>query len=106
VTENQIDDFTVHGELRQTVRPPAHWLRWMQARVNDDERLPGIVRMEDAFVEMDKRIYFGLVEDGCGWIENRLDLRFTRAACAAIRMLSAAANDLTHLRETIVACCR
>ena len=66
-------------------------------------RLPGIVRMEDAFIEIDKRIYFGLVEDGCGWIENRLYSRSTRAACAAIRMLSAAANDLTHLRETIIA---
>ena len=33
-------------------------------------RLPGIVRMEDALIEIDKRIYFGLVEDGCGWIEN------------------------------------
>jgi hypothetical protein len=52
--------------------------------------------MEGAFVEIDKRIYFGSVEDGCGWIENRLDSRSTRAACAAIRTLSAAANDLMH----------
>src|SRR6516225_7257507 len=69
-------------------------------------RLPGIVRMEDALIEIDKRIYFGLVEDGCGWIENRLDSHSTSAACAAIRTLSAAANDLTHLREAIIASCR
>ena len=47
-------------------------------------RLPGIVRMEDAFIEIDKQIYFGLVKDGCSWIENRLDSRSTSAACAAI----------------------
>ena len=69
-------------------------------------RLPGIVRMEDALIEIDKRTYFGLVDDGCGWIENRLDSRSTSAACAAIRTLSAAANDLTHLREASSIACR
>ena len=44
-------------------------------------RLPGIVRMEDALIEIDKRTYFGLVDDGCGWIENRLDSCSTSDAC-------------------------
>ena len=69
-------------------------------------RLPGIVRMEDAFIEIDKRIYFGLVEDGCGWIENRLDSAPLAPRAAAIRTLSAAANDLTHLREASSIACR
>ena len=37
--------------------------------------------MEDALIEIDKRTYFGLVDDGCGWIENRLDSCSTSAAC-------------------------
>jgi hypothetical protein len=31
------------------------------------------------------RLDLDLVEDGCSWIENRLDSRSTRAACAAMK---------------------
>ena len=37
--------------------------------------------MEDALIEIDKQIYFGLVEDGCGWIENSVGFGSTSAAC-------------------------